>query len=441
MKILYILLALLILMILITVHEFGHYIAGKIFKFDINEFSIGFGPAIYKRTKKNGEVFSIRALPLGGYCAFEGEDQEVPNQNEKTAQDEQSKADAKNEPAQVQVQSHKKPFNSQPAWKRLIVLFGGVFFNFMFGIITSAIYLMVAGYGVPVVAASRQGAIQQGDKIVAVNGKTIEAYSPLADILAEYSGETTLTITLVRNGETKTVPVIKEQLENGYFYVANTTKIEKNLYIKSGEEYIEISAKDFQQKIINESVTKDVDGKYFPVMSETYYQKNEDNTFSEYTVQKLIDDGVIAHANTGFSLGIMYYTAIEHYGFFECLLKAWPFGFYICKVILGALGGIFTGATKISDLGGTVTTISTIATYSAINPMIILYLFPMLSFNLAIFNILPIPALDGARMVFVLWELITRKPVNRKVEGYIHTVGLFVLLALVLFLDVYHLFI
>ena len=65
----------------------------------------------------------------------------------------------------------------------------------------------------------------------------------------------------------------------------------------------------------------------------------------------------------------------------------------------------------------------------------------MLSLNLAIFNILPIPALDGARMCFVLWEAITKKPVNRKVEGIIHTVGLFVLLGLVIFLDVYHMII
>ena len=76
MSILYILLALVVLLVLITVHEFGHYCAGKIFGFKINEFSIGFGPAIYKKTRKDGEVFSVRWLPLGGFCAFEGEDED-----------------------------------------------------------------------------------------------------------------------------------------------------------------------------------------------------------------------------------------------------------------------------------------------------------------------------------------------------------------------------
>ena len=73
---LYILLAIVVLLVLITVHEFGHYVAGKILGFKINEFSIGFGPAIFKREKKDGELFAIRALPLGGYCAFEGEDED-----------------------------------------------------------------------------------------------------------------------------------------------------------------------------------------------------------------------------------------------------------------------------------------------------------------------------------------------------------------------------
>lgn len=75
MTILYIIIALLILLLMILIHEFGHYIVGKILKFKINEFSVGFGPKIFSKTnKKTGEVFSLRLLPLGGFCAFDGED-------------------------------------------------------------------------------------------------------------------------------------------------------------------------------------------------------------------------------------------------------------------------------------------------------------------------------------------------------------------------------
>lgn len=421
MKVLYILLALLILLVLITVHEFGHYIAGKIFKFKINEFSIGFGPAIYKKTKKDGEVFSVRALPLGGYCAFEGEDEDGKD--------------------------NKNAFNNHKPWKRLIVLVSGVLFNFMFGIITSAIYLMVAGYGVPVVAAARNETISQGllsgDKIVAVDGYSVEAYRPIADLLSDRKNNQTLNLTIERNGERLDLSINKVSVEGGYYYVADATNVNGNLYIKTGEDtYQNVTLDDFRNTIMNAQVTGEGDERK-PTLP-TYYRQiteNETTGYKVYDAKAMIADGVLAYSDGSNSLGIVYYQVSEKYGFFESLGKAWPFGFYICKVILVALGGIFTGATHIKDLGGTITTISTIADYSAINPLIILYLFPMLSFNLAIFNILPIPSLDGARALFVVWEGITHKPVNRKVEGWIHMIGLFILLGLVLFLDIYHLFV
>ena len=100
----YVLLALLVLLVMITVHEFGHYITGKIFNFKIDEFAVGFGPKLYSKQKKNGEVFSLRLIPLGGFCAFSGEDQEVQDVND---------------------------FNNKPAWQRIIVLISGAFMNYL----------------------------------------------------------------------------------------------------------------------------------------------------------------------------------------------------------------------------------------------------------------------------------------------------------------------
>lgn len=91
-----------------------------------------------------------------------------------------------------------------------------------------------------------------------------------------------------------------------------------------------------------------------------------------------------------------------------------------------------------SDMGGTVTAISQIAEISSYGASYFLLLLPLLAMNLAVFNILPIPALDGARAVFVIIEMIRRKPINRKIEAWIHTIGLFILLGFVIFFDVYH---
>ena len=102
MYILYLGLALLILLLMVTIHEFGHYCAGKLLGFKINEFSIGFGKALFSKKRKSGEIFSIRLVPLGGYCAFEGEEEDSYNP---------------------------QAFMKQKPWKRLIVLFSGAFFT------------------------------------------------------------------------------------------------------------------------------------------------------------------------------------------------------------------------------------------------------------------------------------------------------------------------
>ena len=118
MTILYVLLAILLLGILVTVHEFGHYVAGKIFGFGIDEFAIGFGPKLFSRLKKNGERFSIRLFPIGGFCAFRGEDADC---DDPTA------------------------FNNKKWWQRIIVLVSGALMNYLLAILV--IVLMFSVYG------------------------------------------------------------------------------------------------------------------------------------------------------------------------------------------------------------------------------------------------------------------------------------------------------
>ena len=481
----YILLAIVVLLVLITVHEFGHYIAGKLLKFDINEFSIGFGPAIYSKTKKNGEKFSIRAFPLGGYCAFEGEDEEVPSEKkqdptiesgekdleERCAQkvemveEKQTENSADNTTEILQNEAEKdenaqnneinsqnnenntkkntkntyKPnvkklaFNEQKPWKRLIVLFAGVFFNFLFGVFTAVIFLNVAGYAVPQVVitapnietgvAGEYNQFQEGDIIVAVNGKSIEIYRTFTSLLPQ-DKNTEFIVTVLREVDGKQQEVVLEKVkydDYGEFrFVASPSAVTGAIFDAEGNpvSYDTFSAyvKDIHHSLDN-----------------VYYDKNGE----PITEEKLVEMCGIT-VSKGNTLGIVYTTTAMNYSFGETLYKAWPFCFYICGLMLDALGGIFTGATALADLGGTITAVSQIAEVSKMGIESFLLLLPLLSMNLALFNILPIPALDGARMVFVAIEGIFRKPVNRKVEAYIHTIGLFVLLGLVIFLDIYH---
>ena len=348
--VLYIVIALLILMLMITIHELGHYTAGKLLKFKINEFSIGFGKALFQKNLKSGEKFSIRLIPLGGYCAFEGED---------------AKSDVPGD------------FNSQKCWKRLIVLFFGAFFNFLSAILFSIILLMVVGNGVPYVSeieneingVSNPNAIvlQQDDIILSVNGKKPTFLNGgISQLLAKYDIDEEIELTVKRDGAVLDEPIVVKKIE----YVT---------YDDFGNE---------------------------------------------------IKTGVV---------GIQ--TGLVQYSFGQSLAKCVPFCFQTAWECLTILGKLIVGQYGLKDIGGPITTVKVIAKASSISFKNVLLLVPIIAINLAVFNLLPIPALDGCRMVFVLIEWIRKKPINRELENKIHTIGLIVLFAFVIIVDVLQLFI
>ena len=128
------------------------------------------------------------------------------------------------------------------------------------------------------------------------------------------------------------------------------------------------------------------------------------------------------------------------HNFFEAIGRAVPFTCEWAWECLILFGELVTGQLGLQGVGGPITTISSIVELTMNSLLYILVLFPLISVNLAVFNLLPIPALDGSRMVFTLIEWVRGKPINRKVEGYIHGVGLIVLFALVIFLDLFNIF-
>lgn len=424
----YILLALVVLLVLITVHEFGHYCAGKIFGFKINEFSIGFGPAIFKRTRKDGELFSIRALPLGGYCAFEGEDE-----------------DGKDKPGS---------FNTMAGWKRLVVLLAGITFNFLFAVVTAGIYLAVSGFTTAQITStiSQQGittaGFQKNDVVISVSGKKVEAYRSFQSLISKYGENEEFVVTVDRNGEIIDITTKKQQFP-AFYFVSYNGNLEGKLFDENGEA---ISIEEFSNEIIrcNTSVENEDNlgtGVALKAYLSTVYKDKEKkaNYGNDEDIKLLLNGDAenniyasISYSKAGLGIGIIQTYKAQKYGFFEAFAKAVPFCFYLCGLILSSLAGLFAGKVSLKEAGGTITAVSQIAEISQMGINYFLLLLPLLSVNLAMFNVLPIPSLDGARVVFVLIEMIFRKPVPRQIEGWIHTIGLFVLLALVIFLDINH---
>ncbi|MGD9901415.1 MAG: RIP metalloprotease [Spirochaetales bacterium] len=346
----YIFIAILVLLLMITIHELGHYLAGKKLGFGIKEFSIGFGKKLFSRKNKSGEDFSIRLIPLGGYCAFEGEDED-DNDNPKA-------------------------FNNQKPWKRLIVLFMGAFFNFLSAIVFAVILLTAYGYDIPQVAtvdaeSANYGIIQENDVIWGVNGEEINFVTDtsISVLLAEQTVGEPFTLNIERDHEKMDITV--------------------SLYAVPA-----------------------LDGEGQPVLDE------ENNPVF----------------NNVLGITIKLYA----FPFFEALGRSFYFVIGMAYKILAFFLLLITGRASLSAIGGPITTITIIASYTQASLAGFVVLLPLIAVNLAVFNLLPIPALDGARMVFVGIEWIRGKPVNRELEAKIHTIGLVVLLAFVLFADFYH---
>ena len=367
----YIVVAILILLLMVLIHELGHYVAGKILKFKINEFSIGFGPKLLQKTKKNGELLTLRAFPLGGYCAFEGETEEGVETPE--------------------------AFNNQKPWKRLIVLFCGAFFNFLSGIIFSFILLMANGYDLVQVknvdsTSINYNCLQQGDVIHGIEGTEI-------NFVTDDSFNLLIT---------KKVQSMYSEFEGDV--------LELSSFEKEGESYY------YAPQTLTYNITRDGQKTSVEGFINVIYDAKGD--YSGWTLLKTNE------ANTEeFNIGNYKYS------FGESLLKAVPFTFQLTWKILIIFGQLLTGQLGLSALSGPITTIDFIATGVQQNASLIWVLLPIIAVNLAVFNLLPIPALDGFQMIFVIIEWIRKKPVKREVLNLINNIGLFALLGLVLVVD------
>ena len=352
----YIAIALLVLLLLITVHEFGHYITGKIFKFKIDEFAIGFGPKLFKKTKKDGEVFSVRLLPLGGFCAFNGEDEEVQDQN---------------------------AFNNKKPWQRIIVLIAGAFMNYLTAVIL--IVIMFSAYGSTAVVTyyvdgpteqyQAEYSFEEKDVIIKAEGKNVYLSTDLMDAISGKDKGELVEFTIIRNRQKQKVNVMLRE----HTHFDNVEDVER------------------LHSALGISFDKNADG-------------------------DIVNSG-------------LYATGVKT-GFFDTLGRSFEYSIKLAGTIFKILGQLITGTLGISSMGGTVTTVSVTATAIKVGGLRnLLNIASFIGVNLAVFNLLPFPALDGSRVVFTTIEWIRGKPVNRRVEGVIHTIGFALLLAFAVFVD------
>lgn len=354
-RLLYILLAILLFGVMIAIHEFGHFLTAKLLGVKVNEFAIGMGPALWSR-QKGETLYALRAFPVGGYCAMEGEDEDTGDP---------------------------RAFARQAGWKKIIILCAGSFMNFVLGlVITVALSLGITQARTPVVTQfadgfQHQGAdgLMEGDRIVSVDGHGIWMYADVQNYLARNDGHG-VDLIVVRDGK-------------------------------------RITLNDFPM------------GRY------------------DYEYQ-----GGLYH---GFGL---IFGEIDDLSIPERICQGAVQTFDFVRIVWMSLGDLVTGRVAVSELSGVigvVDVVSEVGTQSAsiaAGVQNVFYFMALISVNLAVMNLLPIPALDGGRVFFVLLNglvyAVSRRRIPERYEGYVHA-GAFVLLlalmAVVALHDIWNIFV
>lgn len=413
-----------VLLAMVTIHEFGHYLAGKILGFKINEFSVGFGPAIFKkRSKKTGELFALRVVPLGGYCAFDGEDDadeetEKSNEDKKNAADEpfaemaetgesgekagslRSEEIAEENQAQSGKESesdYPEPkgirFNDQPPWKRIIVLLAGATMNYLLGLLL--IFVMFVSVGRPMYSVVKEKPDKNEE--AAANGVRSSLFLDTQDGETEENGLCTGDVIVRIEG--KKVYLISDYLSalKGK-NAGDTAKIEV-LREENGERVSRIV-----------EVTLAVSSSEFDALTKTGYMVR--------------------------SLGVYALAPVtQREGFGRAAGDSFAYSFKEAGMVLSSLGQLITGKIPLKSMGGPITTIRVTSQQATSGWLSFLNIASFIGVNLAVFNLLPIPALDGSKIVFCIIEWIRKKPINRKVEAMIHFIGIIVLFGFAILVD------
>ncbi|WP_338941941.1 M50 family metallopeptidase [Fusobacterium nucleatum] len=328
------LIAVVMLGLIIFVHELGHFLTAKLFKMPVSEFSIGMGPQVFSvDTKKT--TYSFRAIPIGGYVNIEG--MEVGSEVE-------------------------NGFSSKPAYQRFIVLFAGVFMNFLMAFILLFVTAKISGrieydtnaiIGGLVKGGANEQILKVDDKILELDGKKINIWTDISKVTKELQDKEEITALVERNGKEENLTL-------------KLTKDEENNRVVLG-----ISPK---YKKIDLSTTESLD-----------FAKNSFNSILTDTVK----------------------------GFFT----------------------LFSGKVSLKEVSGPVGIFKVVGEVSKFGWISIASLCVVLSINIGVLNLLPIPALDGGRIILVLLELVGIK-VNKKWEKKLHKGGMILLLFFILMISV-----
>lgn len=414
-----IILALIVFSILILFHEFGHFIIAKKNGICVTEFSLGMGPRLVSH--KFGETrYSIKLLPFGGSCMMLGEDEE---------------------------NSDERAFNNKSVWARMAVIAAGPIFNFILAFIVAVVLIGSVGYDPCIVTSIEensplvQAGLQEGDIITEVDGVKIDVGREL--YLEEYVNpytEKEVTLKYLRDGkeyQTVVTPAIKYML--GIYYTANEEPSVVSS-ISPGGAFAEAGI-ERGDTIVGIDGVKIASGKELMEYFDEHPLTGEEIKVEAKRGEKSITAEVTPHKS--YSLGFLYNVngRVEADGIGEVIKYSYVELKYGAESVFKSLKMLFTGKASVKEVSGPVGIVDMMdEVYTETKSdgwFIVLmnlanYLI-LFSVNLGILNLIPFPALDGGRLLFLIIEAIRRKPVSREKEGIVNFVGMMILMVFMIY--------
>ena len=399
-----ILIANLIYGLIIFNHDFGHFFFAKLFGVRVNEFALGMGPTLLKKQGKETK-YALHLFPIGGYCAMEGEDEESEDD---------------------------RAFCNKKLWQRMIIVAAGATFNLILGVVICCILVGTDGDYVgtrtilrfhETAISNSEGGLMPGDEILRIDGKRVFSDYDVT-FLMQRNNTGKYHMVVRRDGKKVDLPAVPFQVRTG----GNFSYAEDNTI---GD----LSARMKKAGLKNGDRILAVNGEAVADNAALAAAIGADRDFViDYTVER---DGETLDVNKVKMMTVTVFDFVilgEKKTVFSVLGGGVKYALTMSRLVYLSLFDLIRGHYGLSELAGPIGTVSVIANVAQESVQTadwsgIIMIMAMITINIGLFNLLPIPALDGGRLFFMFIELIFRKPIPAKYEGWVHAVGMVLLLA------------
>ena len=439
--------AILIFGVLIFIHELGHFIVARLCGVKVLEFAIGMGPKLFSwKGKKKGTVYSLRAFPIGGFVNMLGENgmEVVQGDNgegkdapamfrEKPSDDPEDTRPVNEEWQELTPELEKQAYCNQSVWRRILISIAGPAMNIILGILLMLVMVLVqgenaaattvvAGFHVQYTAEEAQYGFETNDHLYSVNGKRLLSYAEFEGIVKDAGGKE-ITVTVQRLNDEGTnydmidIPVTLSEGDLKLF----EGSLSNGCGLMIEDEIIKVNSTRVHTY---DELSYEIMNQGYKPLKLTVLRNGEKVVLKDVVVPSREDQGIVFG-----EMDFLIYRESE-FNFVTVLKHTWFRSLSTVKMVYDSLFGLFSGRYGVEAVSGPVGITKVVGQAAEYGFVPVLNLIVIISINLGVMNLLPIPALDGGHIFIYLIEVVRRKPMKRELEGIINLVGLVLMLAL-----------